>query len=120
MSLSKFVELYDLFSSAIKTKVFVLLLKHGQLALTKIVKETNTTSQICEKHLNHFIEMGMVNVDVSGEKKIYKARLDIIEVLVLANFVKLWPIAESDDEFIACHLNFQNLLKVLQTTHPHN
>ncbi len=80
----------EILSSRGRIKVLKILLERTELAISQITKLANLNHNSVDSHLDHLIQVDVVQRKIFGRVKIYRLRLEDSKVLAIKDLFALW------------------------------
>jgi DNA-binding transcriptional ArsR family regulator len=78
----------EILGSKGKTKILLLLAKHGQLNITKIVKYSGLHYNLVKKHLDDLLSLGLIEEQRIGKIRIFSLKFDNPKVPLLLELIR--------------------------------
>ncbi|BEP17023.1 hypothetical protein PYJP_03750 [Pyrofollis japonicus] len=78
----------EILGSKGKTKILLLLAKHGQLNITRIVRYSGLHYNLVKKHLEDLLSLGLVEEQRIGKIRIFSLKFDNPKVPLLLELIR--------------------------------
>jgi DNA-binding transcriptional ArsR family regulator len=88
--LSQTLEVEKLFSSYGRSKIIAILIEHGELNITEIVRKSGLSYTTVSAHLSFLTEVGIVTEKRFNRIRIFRVEYSSPLVSVLSNFFSQW------------------------------
>ena len=80
--------LEEIFTSKGRVRILKILLKYGEVNITKIAREAGLNHTATEKHLRKLVELGLVSEERFGRLRIYRLNYSNPTVYIIREFIR--------------------------------
>jgi DNA-binding transcriptional ArsR family regulator len=89
------MKIEEILSSKARLRIMLLLLKHGEMNITRISKESYIDHQVASEHLKFLQRYGLIEEKRFGRIRIFKIKDQDHRIMALRRFVNEWERSES-------------------------